>query len=411
MSLDPTPSLVGARSLLASALTAVVVAAIAHLVVLLAFFMVQGFKPEYFGAANAFFLPQTLFTLVFVAILAGVGGYGSWYLSLVSGLVAALFGALVGTAVPLLVAGQGLDGDILAYLVGTLVGINLVFVLAVILASVTVGRRVYAGVVLGAPDARGAVSERRVAIIRRPAATLADGHVTHIEKSPIDLELADEQWESYVNVLEKAGWTTIEVDQADDLADSVFVEDAVIIFGAVAVITSPGSEHRVAETEAVEVTVRELGLKVAHIVAPGTLDGGDVLKVGTTVYVGRSGRTNAEGIHQLRHIVSALGYTVVAVPLTKVLHLKSAVTALPDGTVIGYLPLVDDPKIFDRFLSMPEEGGAHVVKLSDDTVLMAASAPESAQLIENLGYRVISVDISEYEKLEGCVTCLSVRLR
>jgi dimethylargininase len=109
--------------------------------------------------------------------------------------------------------------------------------------------------------------------------------------------------------------------------------------------------------------------------------------------------------------VSSLGYTVVAVPLTKVLHLKSAVTALPDGTVIGYLPLVDDPKIFDRFLSVPEEGGAHVVKLTDDTVLMAASAPQTAELIENLGYRVISVDISEYEKLEGCVTCLSVRVR
>ena len=127
--------------------------------------------------------------------------------------------------------------------------------------------------------------------------------------------------------------------------------------------------------------------------------------------MGRGGRTNAEGIRQLRHILSPLGYTVVAVPITKVLHLKSAVTALPDGTVIGYPPVVDDPKIFDRFLAVPEEAGAHVVMLADDTVLMAASAPESAQLIESLGYRVIAVDIWEFEKLEGCVTCLSVRVR
>jgi dimethylargininase len=87
------------------------------------------------------------------------------------------------------------------------------------------------------------------------------------------------------------------------------------------------------------------------------------------------------------------------------------VTALPDGTVIGYPPLVDDPAVFDRFLPVPEEGGAHVVVLAPDTVLMATSAPRSAALIAELGYRVVTVDISEFEKLEGCVTCLSVRVR
>jgi dimethylargininase len=153
-------------------------------------------------------------------------------------------------------------------------------------------------------------------------------------------------------------------------------------------------------------------LRVERIVLPGTLDGGDVLKVGSTVYVGRSGRTNAEGIRQLRAIVGKLGFAVVvAVPVTKVLHLKSAVTALPDGTIIGYPAVVDDPAIFDRFLAMPEEGGAHVVALAPDTVLMAASAPASAALIADLGYRVVTVDISEFEKLEGCVTCLSMRVR
>jgi dimethylargininase len=136
-----------------------------------------------------------------------------------------------------------------------------------------------------------------------------------------------------------------------------------------------------------------------------------VLKVGTTVYVGRGGRTNAAGIRQLRSILTPLGYTLVAVPMTKTLHLKSAVTALPDGTVIGWADVVDDPRLFDRFLPMPEEGGAHVVVLDEETVLMASSAPQSAALIEQLGYRVVAVDISEFEKLEGCVTCLSVRVR
>ena len=98
-------------------------------------------------------------------------------------------------------------------------------------------------------------------------------------------------------------------------------------------------------------------------------------------------------------------------PLTKVLHLKSAVTMLPDGTVIGYEPLVDDPTLWDSFLAVPEERGAHVVLLGGSHLLMAADAPRSAELFRSRGYEVTEVDISEFEKLEGCVTCLSVRLR
>ncbi len=114
---------------------------------------------------------------------------------------------------------------------------------------------------------------------------------------------------------------------------------------------------------------------------------------------------------EFRAILTPLGATVIAVPLTKVLHLKSAVTALPDGTVIGYPPLVDDPGFFPHFLPMPEEAGSHVVDLGGGRLLMAASAPRSAQLIADLGYTPVQVDITEFEKMEGCVTCLSVRLR
>jgi dimethylargininase len=102
---------------------------------------------------------------------------------------------------------------------------------------------------------------------------------------------------------------------------------------------------------------------------------------------------------------------VVAVPLTKVLHLKSAVTALPDGTVIGYLPVVDDPSVFGEFLPVPEEPGAHVVLLGDGKLLMSSNAPETASWMRERGYEPVLVDIGEFEKLEGCVTCLSVRLR
>jgi len=249
------------------------------------------------------------------------------------------------------------------------------------------------------------------ALVRRPGPDLAGGIVTHIDRVPVDVPLAIRQWEQYVATMEAWGWQAIEVPPAGDCPDAVFVEDTVVMFRNVAVITRPGADARKPEIIAVDKTVESIGCSINRIHAPGTLDGGDVLKVGDTVYVGRGGRTNAEGVRQLRAILEPLGATVVAVPLSKVLHLKSAVTALPDGSIIGYAPLVDDPGFFPRFVPMPEESGAHVVLLGQDRLLMAGDCPESAALLSDLGYHPITVNISEFEKLEGCVTCLSVRLR
>ncbi|MER5435506.1 dimethylargininase [Streptomyces sp. NPDC002588] len=249
------------------------------------------------------------------------------------------------------------------------------------------------------------------ALIRRPGPLLAEGLVTHIEREKVDLELALEQWEAYAEALRAHGWETVEVDPADDCPDSVFVEDTVVMYKNVALIARSGAESRRAETDGVEEAVARLGCSVNWIWEPGTLDGGDVLKIGDTVYVGRGGRTNAAGLQQVRAVFEPLGARVVAVPVSKVLHLKSAVTALPDGTVIGHIPLVDRPSLFPGFLSVPEEAGSHVVLLGGPKVLMAASAPKTAELFTDLGLEPVTVDISEFEKLEGCVTCLSVRLR
>jgi dimethylargininase len=253
----------------------------------------------------------------------------------------------------------------------------------------------------------------RHALVRRPSPRLAEGLVTHIERSEdVDADRALAQWFGYVDALQDAGWTTHEVPPAHECPDSVFVEDTMVVYGDLAVIARPGADERRPETAAAEEAVRAQGYRVERIESPGTLDGGDVLKHGSTVWVGLGGRTNAEGVEQLRAHLAPLGAEVAAVPLTKVLHLKSAVTALPDGTVIGYEPLVDDPSVWgDAFLAVPEEPGAHVVLLGDDAVLMSTAAPETAALLEDRGLRVVAVDISEFEKLEGCVTCLSVRLR
>ena len=251
----------------------------------------------------------------------------------------------------------------------------------------------------------------RLALVRPPSPRLADGIVTHIERTPVDVHLAMQQWRAYVDVLEANGWRTVEVPEAPDCPDAAFVEDTMVVYRDVAVIARPGADERKPEVAAAADTIASLGYRLVRIEAPGTLDGGDVLKVGDTIYVGRGGRTNAEGIAQLAAAFEPLGATVVTVPTTKVLHLKSAVTALPDGTVIGWEPVVDDVAVFPRFLAMPEEGGAHVVLLDDRRLLMSADCPQSAALLRARGFEPVEVDISEYVKLEGCVTCLSVRLR
>ena len=394
------------RKLLASVISAAVVALAVHVATVLALSVAYQFASGIVEQASAITVTATLIFFVLQFLLALVGGYTSWYLALASGLVG---GALAAVTASSLTLTSALTSDIIGLLFGSLLTSNLPFFVASIIIAVTLGRLVWNRAT--AFRARTSVVGKKVALVRVPANNLAEGQVTHIARVLVDTDLAEEQWDAYVTALLENGWSTNEVEAAPELADSVFVEDAIVIFGDLAVIARSGSEARRGEAAAVEATVSELGLDIERIEAPGTLDGGDVLKVGSTVYVGRGGRTNAEGIRQLRVILAGLGYSIVAVPTTKVLHLKSAVTALPDGTVIGYPPLVDDIAVFDRFLAVPEESGAHVVVLSEDTVLMAASAPQSAALIEDLGYTVVLVDISEFEKLEGCVTCLSVRIR
>ncbi|HEY0519858.1 MAG TPA: arginine deiminase family protein [Ilumatobacteraceae bacterium] len=249
------------------------------------------------------------------------------------------------------------------------------------------------------------------ALVRRPGPRLNEGLLTHFERTDVDVDLAVKQWQAYVDELNRHGWETIEVPAADDCADAVFIEDTIVMFADLAVITRPGAPSRQPETDAVRSAITRLGYNTATIEAPGTLDGGDVLKVGDTVYVGRGGRTNSDGITQLAALLEPRGATVVAVPTTKVLHLKSAVTALPDGTIVGWPDSVDDTTLFPKFMATPEESGAHVVLLGDDKLLIAGDCPASAAMYRSMGYDPVEVDIGEFQKLEGCVTCLSVRLR
>jgi dimethylargininase len=248
-------------------------------------------------------------------------------------------------------------------------------------------------------------------LVRRPSSLLAEGELTHLDRVEVDADLAARQWLGYVDVFRARGWEVVEVAPDDAQPDGVFVEDAVVVFGDLVVVGRAGALSRRGEQTTVREALTSLDAEVAEIVEPGTLDGGDVLKIGRTVYVGASSRTNSDGIAQLTALVEPRGWKVVTIPVTRVLHLKSGVTALPDGTVVGYAPLVDDPTLFASFLPVPEEHGTAVVVLDERTVLMSSDAPATAHLYRRRGLDVVTAEISEFEKLEGCVTCLSVRLR
>jgi dimethylargininase len=255
-------------------------------------------------------------------------------------------------------------------------------------------------------------SGRGVALVRLPGERLAEGIVTHLERAAVDVSLARRQHQAYVAALTTAGWRVVAVPEAPDHPDAVFVEDTVVVVDDLAVLTHPGAPERRGEVEGTRAAVTALGLRVVELALAGpgagpTLDGGDVLQVDRRVYVGRGGRTNADGVRALRDLLAPLGRTVVPVPLDGVLHLKSALTALPDGTLIG-LPGRLDAAGLPGLRVAPEEPGAHVVPLGDGSLLMAASAPRTAAWLDQLGFDVVTVDIGEFEKLEGCVTCLSV---
>jgi N-dimethylarginine dimethylaminohydrolase len=243
------------------------------------------------------------------------------------------------------------------------------------------------------------------ALVRAPGPRLAEGIVTHATRRPLDAALAARQHEAYVAALRSAGRKVRAVAPADDLPDAVFIEDALVVCGDLAVLGRSGEERRRGEIEGAERAAREMGLRIERIEAPGTLDGGDVLVVGDTVYVGRGTRTNEEGICQLAHLLG--GRKVVPVDISGCLHLKSAMTALPDGNLIG-VPDMVDTSVLPCLRVAREPEGAHMVVLGPDHVLMSASAPRTAAQLAADGLRVTSVDISEFEALDGCVTCLSV---
>ena len=233
--------------------------------------------------------------------------------------------------------------------------------------------------------------------------------LTHFKRQPIDIALARHQHAAYRDCLRDLSLRVIELPGEDAFPDAVFVEDPAIVLDEVAVIARSGAESRRGEAESI---ARELAkYRTLHrMEAPATLDGGDVMLAGRTLFVGHSARTNAAGIQQLAAAVEPHGYRVRPVTVEGCLHLKSAASWLGDNTVLVHRPWVDANAFAGmRVIDVPagEESAANVL-LIGDTVLVAAGFPATADRIAALGRWVRLVDNSEIRKAEGALTCCSL---
>lgn len=235
--------------------------------------------------------------------------------------------------------------------------------------------------------------------------------LSHREREPIDLERARAQHADYCRMLESCGYEVVELHVNAEYPDGTFIEDTAVVVEEMAVLSRPGTRSRRGELAGIEPVLA--GYRpLERIAAPGTLEGGDVLRVGRTLFVGLSVRTNREGIEQLHRILSPHGYTVVPVTIKGCLHLKSAVTAL-DGRTLLARPGLFDPKPFTGFTTIPvdnDEPEAANALRAGGFVCLDTGFKKTIQRVRAAGFKVKTVDISELLKAESGLTCSSILL-
>ena len=247
------------------------------------------------------------------------------------------------------------------------------------------------------------------AITREVSRAFAQCELTHLERVPIDFDRAVAQHAAYERALEDLGCKVERIAGSADLPDCVFVEDIAIVLDEAALLTRPGAESRRAEVPAVAEALRP-HRSIIGLEAPATMDGGDVMVVGRAIFVGASSRTNLAGIDQLRQMAAPLGYAVHPVSVAGCLHLKSAVTALDDQTLL-INPVWARREQFRGFafieVDETEPTAANIVRVGQH-LLYSAGFPRSLETLRERGYKVKAVDVSEIAKAEGAVTCCSL---
>jgi dimethylargininase len=250
------------------------------------------------------------------------------------------------------------------------------------------------------------------AITRQISPRFNECEITHIERTPIDLDIARTQHEEYIRALKSLGCSVIELPSEADLPDSVFVEDAAFILHEVAVITRPGADSRKPETESVARVLSPFR-KLVHLEEPATLDGGDVLVLGKRIFVGLSTRSKQGAIDQLNVLLAEHGYSVTGVHLHDCLHLKSAVSRVNDQTLLINKNWLDTHHFENyRLIEVdPEEPFAANCLPVGESIIYPKAFPKTCARLEEAGYKIVKVDVSELAKAEGAVTCCSLILQ
>jgi dimethylargininase len=247
------------------------------------------------------------------------------------------------------------------------------------------------------------------AVTRIPSQSLPECELSFLERQPIDVGLARRQHRAYQDALRAAGTQVVELPALDQLPDATFVEDTTIVLDEIAIIAPMGALSRRAESAAMA-NVLSAYRPLHRLTPPATLDGGDVLRLGRTLWIGLTPRTNAEAVDQVGRLLAPHGYRVVPVPVTRCLHLKSGVTRLDDNTALVNPEWVD-PAILGSVQVVPvdeaEPWGANALRVAE-TVIVPASEPRTRRRVKDRGFRTVAVDVSELQKAEAGVTCLSV---
>jgi dimethylargininase len=247
------------------------------------------------------------------------------------------------------------------------------------------------------------------AITRAPGSELPRCQLTHLQRQPLDWALAQRQHRAYQEALRRAGVEVVELPADPALPDGVFVEDTAVVLDEVAVLASLTPASRRAEPAAVEAALVP-HRTLARLPAEARLEGGDVLRVGRTLFTGLSTRTDEAGLRALASAVRPFGYVVVAVPVQGCLHLKTACCALDERTLLVHRPWLDTAALAGfRLVDVPaEEPWAANVLVLPGRVLVSASHPRTIGLIESMGYPAFAVDVSELHKAEAGLTCMSL---
>ena len=248
-----------------------------------------------------------------------------------------------------------------------------------------------------------------VAITREVPEALADCELSFVARTAIDVALARRQHAAYVAALRGRGCEVLELPPLEGFADSVFVEDTALVFPELAVLTQPGAPSRRGEVDSIGAALARFR-PLARIHGAGTIDGGDVLRIGRDVYVGLSARSNTDGIAQLHALLQPHGYRVHGLPTRDCLHLKSAVTQVAPDTVLVQ-PRWLDPEPFAHLrrieVDAAEEHAANAL-LVGGGIVYPDCFPRTRQRLEAAGVAISAVDVSELQKAEGAVTCCSL---